>query len=464
MSPSRPAPRPVDRTVPPPPGEIHPFAFPPFARTTLGNGLSVLAARLPGVPLVSLEMVLPAGGQNDPESRRGLATLTASVIDEGTARRTSLEIAASVERLGGYVTAGADWDVGYLATGILARHRAAGLELLAEILTSPTFPEPELERLRRQRLAELLRRTQDPTALADDRISQEIYRGTAYAGSLLGSEETVSAITRDSMLDFYRRHYTLAGSALIAVGDFDPADFLAEVEALFGRGGERGKPPAPPEIHPPRLPGISVHIVDRPGAAQTELRLGHAGVSRTHPDYIPLVVMNTLLGGKFTSRINLNLRERHGYTYGATSRFVARRGPGPFYVGSAVATESTGAAAREVLAELSRIRRELVEPEELAETRSYMVGVFPYTLQTIGDVAKRLETLAVYGLPDDYFDTHLEGLARVNREEILEVAERHLDPERMAVVAVGPAEILEPQLVELGPVTMWSPQGEPART
>ncbi|HSF44251.1 MAG TPA: pitrilysin family protein [Thermoanaerobaculia bacterium] len=460
MTPHR---RPVDRAVPPPPGEIHPFRFPPFERTTLGNGLSVLAARLPGVPLVSLELVLPAGGQYDPASQKGLATLTQSVIDEGTARRTSLEIAASVERLGGYVTAGADWDVGYLATGLLASHRTAGLELLAEIVTSPTFPEAELERLRRQRLAEILRRTHDPSALADDRVSQEVYHGTVYAGSLLGSEETVTAITRDSMLAFYRRHCTLAGSSLIAVGDFDPADLLAEVEALFAQGGEGGQPPAPPEIVPPRLSGIGVHVVDRPGAAQTELRLSHAGVSRTHPDYIPLVAMNTLLGGKFTSRINLNLRERHGFTYGATSRFVARMGPGPFVVGAAVATESTGAAAREVLSELSRIRREPVEPEELAETRSYMVGVFPYTLQTIGDLVKRLETLAVYGLPDDYFDTYVEGLARVTREEVRKVAERHLDPERMALVAVGPADVLEPQLAELGPVTVWSPQGELVR-
>lgn len=460
MTPHR---RPVDRSVPPPPGEIHPFRFPPFERTTLGNGLSVLAARLPGVPLISLEMVLPAGGQYDAPSLRGLATLTQSVIDEGTAHRTSLEIAASVERLGGYITAGADWDVGYLATGLLARHRTAGLELLAEIVTSPTFPEAELERLRRQRLAEILRRTQDPSALADDRVSQEIYRGTVYAGSLLGSEETVTAITRDSMLEFYRRHCTLAGSSLIAVGDFDPADLLAEVEALFARGGEGGKPPAPPKIVPPLLPGIGVHIVNRPGAAQTELRLGHAGVSRTHPDYIPLMMMNTLLGGKFTSRINLNLRERHGFTYGATSRFVARMGPGPFLVGSAVATESAGAAAREVISELSRIRRELVEPEELSETRSYMIGVFPYTLQTIGDLVKRMETLAVYGLPDDYFDSYVEGLSKVTREEIQEVAERHLDPERMAVVAVGPADVLEPQLTELGPVTVWSPQGELVR-
>ncbi|HYO12848.1 MAG TPA: pitrilysin family protein [Thermoanaerobaculia bacterium] len=450
----------VDRAVPPPPGAIRPFLFPAFLRTQLPNGLTVFAARLAGVPLVSLELVVPAGGQYDPEGKEGLATLTASVIDEGTEGLSSLEIAASLERLGGYVTTGADWDVGYLAAGLLARHLRSGLELLAEIATAPTFPQSEIERLRRQRLAEILRRSQDPSALADDCLSRAIYRGTVYAGSLLGGEKSVSSLDRDSMLEFYRRHYTLSGSALIAVGDFEPTELLREAESLLGRREGAAAPPGLPEIRLEPLPGITVHIVDRPGAAQTELRLGHPGMSRTHPDYVPLMVMNTLLGGKFTSRINLNLRERHGYTYGATSRFVPRQGPGPFVVGAAVATESAGAAAREALSELRRIREGLVEPDELEETRSYMIGVFPYTVQTIGDVAKRLETLAVYGLPDDYFDSYLQRLAEVTREEILDVSRRHLDPERMAIVAVGPTEALEPQFEGLGPVKVWSPQGQ----
>lgn len=201
--------------------------------------------------------------------------------------------------------------------------------------------------------------------------------------------------------------------------------------------------------------------MDRPGAAQTELRVGHMGVSRTHPDYIPLIVLNTLLGGKFTSRINLNLRERHGYTYGATSRFVARMGPGPFLVNAAVATESAGASAREVLHELRVIREDLVETEELAETQSYMQGVFPYTVQTIGDLAKRLETLTLFDFPDDYYMRYLDRIATVTREEIREMARRHIDPTRAVVVAVGPAEVLEPQFEGVGPVTVWSLEGVP---
>jgi zinc protease len=261
------------------------------------------------------------------------------------------------------------------------------------------------------------------------------------------------------LLSFFRDHYGFAGSTLIAVGDFDPEEFLLEAESAFGAAGPPGPVPARPEIRPVPLAGIAVHVVDRPGA-QAELRLGHAGVPRTHPDYTPLAVLNSLLGGKFTSRINLNLRETHGYTYGATSRFSARMGPGPFVVNAAVETPSAGAAAREVLHELRRIRESLVEPDELAETLGYLMGVFPYSLQTIGDVTRRLETLVVHGLPDDHYTRYLERIAAVTREQILEAARRHLDPERIVVVVAGPAEVLEPQFAELGPVTVWSPEGE----
>jgi zinc protease len=454
----------VDRSAPPPPGEIHPFRFPHFLRARLPNGLTALAARLAGLPLVSMELIAPAGAQYEPEEGSGTATLTAGLLDEGTARRSSLEIAATAERLGGYLITGADWDVGYLSTGLLASHRREGLDLLAEIAIVPTFPANEVERLRSLRLSEILRRRQDPSALADDRFQREVYRGSVYAQPLYGTEESVSRLDRASLVGFYREHYGFDGSVLIAVGDFDPEDLLREAEAVFGPAGSAGPPgpaPARPEIRPLPLEGLRVHLVDRPGAAQTELRLGHVGIPRTHPDYIPLLVLNTLLGGKFTSRINLNLRERHGYTYGASSRFSSRQGPGPFTVTAAVETTAAAAAAREVLHEIRRVREALVEPEELMETAGYIVGVFPYSLQTAGDITRRLEILSVFGLPDDYYDHYLEKIAAVTREEVLEAARRHLDPERIAVVAVGPAEILEPQFEGLGPVTVWSPEGEP---
>ncbi|HYG61575.1 MAG TPA: pitrilysin family protein [Thermoanaerobaculia bacterium] len=449
----------IDRSLPPPPGPLRPFRFPAFQRARLANGLTVFAARQGSVPLVSLELVTQAGGQHSPAGQAGLASLTASLLDEGTARRTALEIAGEVENLGGYLVTGADWDVGYLGVGLLSSHLERGLELLAEVATAATFPEAEIERLRRQRLTEILRRTQDPSAVADERLLREIYHGTVYEGSLLGTEESVRGLGRDAITAFFHRHYGMDGSFVIAVGDLDPGEVTRRVEAVLGGAG--GTAPPPPGIRPAPLGGVAVHLVDRPGAAQAELRLGHPCISRTHPDYVPLMVANALLGGKFTSRINLNLRERHGYTYGASSRLVGRQGPGPFLVSSAVATESAGAAAREVLSELRRLREEPVEVAELEETLSYLTGVFPYTLQTIGEVAKRLETLGTYGLPDDYYESYLERIGAVTREDILEAARRHIHPERIAVVAVGPAEALERQFEGLGPVTVWSPQAEP---
>jgi len=451
----------VDRSVAPPPGEAHPFRFPHFLRTRLPNGLAVVAARLAGLPLVSLELIAPAGAQYEPAESAGTATLTAGLLDEGTARRSALEIAATAERLGGYLTTGADWDVGYLSTGLLASHRREGLALLAEIAITPTFPDNEVERLRGLRISEIVRRRQDPATLADDRFQREVYRGSVYAQPLYGTEESIARLQRASLMSFYQGHYGFAGATLIAVGEFDPEDLLGEAEAAFGTAGPPGPAPARPEIRPIPLEGLRIHLVDRPGAAQTELRLGHVGIPRTHPDYLPLLVLNTLLGGKFTSRINLNLRERHGYTYGASSRFSSRQGPGPFAVQAAVETAAAAAAAREILHEMRRVREALVEPEELAETVGYIVGVFPYSLQTVGDVTRRLETMSVFGLPDDYYDHYLERVAAVTREDLREMARRHLDPERVAVVAVGPAEILEPQFEGMGPVTVWSPEGEP---
>jgi zinc protease len=446
----------VDRSRPPHPAPLGPFHPPPFLRRTLPSGLEVYAARFPGVPLVVVELLAPAGAENDPPGGAGLATLTGALLDEGTRQRSSMEIALQLESLGGQLSSGADWDVGYVATGLLARDLGTGLELLAEVATDPSFPEQEVERVRRQRLTELMRRGHQPSLLADDCLFSTIYAGTAYAHPLAGTEADVSALSRRHLAEFYQARFSLRGASLVAVGDLEPERLLHDLEALFPAASTAAahEPPAAPPLLPPRLPGISVHVVDRPGSSQTELRLGHAGVPRTHPDFTPLVVMNTLLGGKFTSRINLNLRERHGFTYGATTRFHGRLGPGPFVFSAAVATESTGAAAREVLFELRRIREEKVTPAELEETVSYLLGVFPYTFQTVDDLAKRLEDLAIYRFPEDHWQRYAERVSAVTIDDVLAVAGRHLHPESLALVAVGPATVLAPQLNGLGPLTV----------
>jgi len=464
----------IDRSTPPPAGDVHPFRFPQFVRGRLPSGVSTYAAQLSGVPLTSIELLAAAGAQHDPAGRGGLATLTAALLDEGAAGRNAMEIAGGIERLGGQLGTGADWDIGYIGILILSRHVEAGLRLFSEVATAPTFPEAEVERLRSQRLTELLRRRHQPAAVADEQLAAAIYQDTVYAHSPLGTEASLSSLRRDEILGFYRRRYRLPEAILIAVSDLDPEQLLAAAGAALVAApttpegaGERtdeagGRSAAgegaweEPDIRPAPLPGLRVLVVDRAGAAQTELRLGHASVPRAHPDFTTLTFLNTLLGGKFTSRINLNLRERHGYTYGAATRFSGRLGPGPFVVSTAVATESTGAAVREVLSELRRIRDEPVTREEMEETRSYMLGVFPYTVQSMGDVARRLADLAVYGLPDDYYDHYLRAIASLSRADVQEAARRHLDADHLAIVAVGPADRLRGQLEGLGEVVVRS--------
>ena len=451
-------PAPAHRVAPPPPGPVRPFRFPTFVHAPLLPGIELYAARVPRAPLVSLELILPRGGQADPPGARGLASLTADLLDEGTARRSGPDLAALVERLGGSLSSSADWDGSYVACTLLASHLEQGLALTAEVALAPTLPPEELERLRRRRLAELIRRRSSPAALAEERLADALYGDGVYGRPLIGIERDLMGIDRARAFAFYEAQLRRGGATLVATGDLQPDEVARAAAALLPGWPADQAPPAPPVV-PLQHAGTTVSIVDRPHAAQTELRIGHAGPPRAHPDRVALSVLNAILGGKFTSRINLNLRERHGFTYGAHSSFAGRRGPGPFQVSAAVANEVAGAAAAEVLFELRRLQDEPVADTELADAVRYLEGVFPYTLQTVESVAQRLAHLAVFGLPDDHFDRYPGELRAVNVARVQEVAHRHLRPEACAIVAVGPAEVLLAQLERFGPVTVSAPGG-----
>lgn len=408
------------------------------------------------IPLVYLGFLTPAGGVYEPADLPGLASLTGELLDEGTRSRNATEVAAAVEQLGGRMSTGADWDVGYASMMLLARNQRAGLDLLAEIVTEATFPEDEVARVRRETLNRIVQRRDRPASLADERLARVLYGSETYGRPRQGTQAGLERCSRERIVELYDRNYGLSGATLVAVGDLDLDALVEQIEQRSYAGDDAPIPEYRPVTPPPR-PGITVHVVDRPDAAQTELRVGHVGVERTHPDYVPLIVTNVILGGKFTSRINLNLRERHGYTYGANSRFRARLGPGPFFVSTAVATDVAGPAAREILHEMRRLREEEPSSEELEDTKSYIGGVFSYTLQSIGGLAQRLETLATYGLEDDYYESYPERIRGVTCTDVATVARRHLHPDRAAVVAVGPADALRPQLEGLGPIDVVTP-------
>jgi zinc protease len=446
----------IDRRSAPRPAAASSYRFPPVAERRLDNGLRLLWARHDRGPLAYLGLLAPAGVSREPATRPGLAMLTGALLGEGTSQRSAFDIALAIEGLGGSFATGADWDTGYLSIFLRSQHLEAGFAVLTELATDPTFPPAELERLRREALSAQLRQRDQPATLAELQLNRALYGEGLYGLPAEGTEEGLRRLQREHVAEFFHRGYRPDRSTLVVAGGVDGERLAALAGAIPTTAEGRPWPERPVDPRPRR--GVTVWIVDRPGATQTELRVGHAGIARMDPDFVPLTVLNVLLGGKFTSRLNLNLRERHGFTYGASSQFRTRRGPGPFVVSVAAATETCGAAAREILAELGRLRREPVGIDELADTRSYLTGVFPYTLQTVNGLARRLESIALYGLPLDYFERYPEAIRQVTREDLLAVAERHLEPETAAVVAVGPAAELAPQLEELGPVQVTAPE------
>ena len=449
-----------DRTRPPRPAPVKEFRFPEFQIHSLDNGLRVYLSPYPRAPLVHQLLVLPGGGQQDPIDRAGLASLTATLMDEGTNLRGALEIAQQVETLGGYLSSQADWDSMSASLGVLAKHGREGLELLAEIVKGSSFPPREVQRLREQYLAEHKRRLAQPSTLASDALFEILYGQTIYATPVIGTPETMAAIDRPEILATAKREISPAGAALVIVGELEPDSVLALIEETFRdwRGRPRSDPAA---IDPPHQKEMRLCLIDRPHAPQTELWLGSVGVGRAHPDRAGLAVLNSLLGGKFTSRINLNLRERLGITYGASSSFSQRRGPGPFVVAASIETAAVDSAVREILGEIHRLQDELVTAEELADTRSYLLGIFPYTLQRIEGLAARLADLVVYDLPRDHFTSYLRQIAAVTREDLQRLARKHLHPDKMAVVAVGPRREIETQLTPFGALEIRPAPGSP---
>lgn len=440
----------VERSRPPTAGRVAPFTPPSFTREALAGGFELIFAPRPGPPLVEAQLLLPAGGEHNPLGRAGLATLTAALVDEGTRARSGLELATNLERLGISLSAGADWDCTRLSVSSLAEHLDEALAALAEVARAPSFPIAEVERLRAQTLAEIQRRPDHPPSLASRAFAAALYPASPFAELLQGTADGVAAITRDEIVAFHRNHYRPASARLVIGGavELDCVTRCLQRDFASWTGHAPAAHPAPPG----ERRGTTVHVVDLPRAAQTELRLGHVGVPRKHPDRVRLGVLNALLGGKFSSRLNLNLRERHGFTYGVSSRFVDRKGPGPFVVATAVANDVAGAAVAEILSELRRIRDEPVLASELEETRSYLLGVYPYTFQTVAGQVARLTDLALHDLPDDYFERALESIATTTIDDLQRLARQYLRPDDVAVIAVGPATHLVPRLESLGPV------------
>lgn len=436
----------LDRSRPPRPGAPGSFRFPEFERARLACGLELLAIRTGNLPLAHMRLLAPAGGQLAPTDTPGLPSFTAGLMDEGTAKRSGPELAAAVERLGGYLGTGAGWDAAVIEAEVLARDFVIGLTLIAEVAREASFPEHEVGRVRRQLLAEIARRRAEPSAVASEHFQRALYAGTVYADPLIGTEDSLERQERSTVVAFHERHFRPEGATLVVVGDLAFDALLRTAESVFA--GWTGQAAEAPAIRPQPLAERRFEIVDRPGAAQTEIRVGHSGIARDHPRFVTAQFLSSLFGGKFTSRLNLNLRETHGFTYGVKSRFGRRLGPAPFVISTALANEHVGAALSEIFTEVDRIRAEPPTDEEVADTRDYLIGSFPYSIETQRGLAGRLTSLAIYDLGEEYYSEYPRIVAGITGDDLLATARELLLPDRSLVVCVGPAEELRPQLEE----------------
>lgn len=447
-----------DRTQPPAPGAVAALTLPRVEEHRLANGLKVWLVEAREVPLVQVNLVVHAGSGDDPDGEFGLASLTAAMLDEGAGARSALEIADAVEFLGADLSTASSFDASAVRLNVPARALADALPIMVDVAVRPTFPAAELERLRQERLTALLQARDDAAAVATPAFARIVFGNEhRYGTSAVGTTATLSAFTDAQLRAFHAAVYRPSNATLIVVGDIAGAGGLPLIERAFGAWTAREAPRRRPVPAAPQLDGAQVVIVDMPGAEQSQIRIGSVGVPRSTPDYFALQVLNTVLGGSFTSRLNQNLREEHGYAYGASSRFDMRLSAGPFTAAAGVQTDKTAESLTEFLNELEAIRL-AVGAEELAKAKNYVALGFPSDFETIGDLAGRLEELAIHELPLQYFNDYTANIGAVTAAAVQRAAQAHIRLDELAIVVAGDLERIGPAVraLELGPVRVIS--------
>jgi predicted Zn-dependent peptidase len=447
----------ADRSRLPDLGPERSFTFPAISRTTLANGLRVWTVAHHQVPLVSVLALVPAGASSDPPDRPGLAAITGDMLDEGCGDRSALDVHEALGRIGAQL----DIDVGHDATVLglttLERYLGQGLELVRDMLIKPRFDQREFDRVRDLRLNRLLQLKDMPPALADRAFTQLLYKNHPYGHLPIGTEGALRALMIRDIREFHRRAFVPSRTTVIAVGDKSHDELLAAVQEAFdGWALEPSGTIADPDTFgEPPPPRTRLAVVHRAGSAQAELRIGHVALPRRTPDYHGALVANMILGGQFVSRINMNLREDKGYTYGARTSFEFRRAPGPFVLHASVQHDATADALREALSEIRAIRGERpVTREELALGRASLTRGYPRNFETADQVARGAAQLALYGLPDDYFTTFIPKVLALSEQDVTAIAAKHIDPARLLTVVVGDRDKLLPSLkaLDLGDV------------
>lgn len=444
------------------PSRAHPPALGPPPRLTLpaiqkrmlANGVPVLVVEAHEVPLVQVSLIVLAGANDDPQGRYGLASFTAAMLDEGAGARSALEISDAIDFLGASLSTGSSFDASAIRLNVPVSHLQQALTIMADVARRPTFPPADLDRIREERLTALLQARDDPSSIASMAFSRALFGPThRYGTAIMGDERTLKSAMAADLRAFHAAFYEPSNATLIVVGDVTAESALPLLEQTFGdwkNAARAMRTTIPPAAAPASR---QVLLVDKPDAEQSQIRIGGPGAPRNTPDYFALQVMNTVLGGAFTSRLNQNLRETHGYAYFAGSDFDLRLFPGPFIAYGGVQTDKTADALREFFKELTGITKP-PGSDELAKAKNYIALGFPSEFETTADLSRRLEELVAYRLPERYFEEYVAGIQSVGAADVEKAAAKYIHPERFIVVVVGDRKSIEPavRMLNLGPV------------
>lgn len=409
------------------------FNFPRFKKHRLKNGLQVVFAPHTKLPVVSLQIIIKAGANIDEEAKEGLADFTAHMLSEGTKTKSALEISNAFEFLGTNFSAHSDWDATYLEMGCLKKHLNGSMEILSDVLFNPSFPTKEIERNKKQRLNSRMQVADNAGSIAMEKFAQTIFPNTRFSIPLRGRSAEINSFTKQDLQSFYKRYYQAHNATLVITGDLSQQEVTNLVERYLGKW-----PANKVEQHLPANSTLNstqkVHFVHKEKAQQAELRIGHLGITYKNEDYFSLNLLNQILGGYFLSRINQNLREDKGYTYGVSSRFGMRSTQGIFLISTAVETEYAFESVHEILKEIERVRNEKISNEELQQAKGYVSGIFPIAFENASQIAAGLSNIVVFNHKEDYYRTFREKINDITVDNVWHAAQKWLHPDKLSIV------------------------------
>jgi zinc protease len=433
---------------PPRPLPARDVKFPPYEIRTLANGLQVIAVSHHEQPAVSLRLIVRAGAAQDPENRLGLASLAASLLDQGTTSKSAEQVAQSIDSIGGAMGVGAGSDMTQVYAAVMKDSLDVGLDIISDVARNPAFAPQEIERQRQQMISAMKVSYEDPDYIAGMVFDRLVYGFHPYGKPDSGTPTSLAAITREDLAAFHKRWFWPNNAILAIVGDVTPEQAFAGAERAFGKWA-RTDVPATATAELPQ-PTRRVVIIDRPGAVQTEIRVGHIGLPRKHKDYLALDLALKILGGEGGNRLHRVLRSERGLTYGAEADINALKDAGDIVASTDTRSETTAEALRLIVDEISRLRRERVHPRELGDAQAYLTGSFPLTIETPGAIALQVLNAVVYGLDLEELQTYRERVNSITPEDIQRVAQQYLHPDRLSIVLVGDANVFEKQLPAVG--------------